>query len=167
MSELTDLPVLTVLPPWGSAIARWGKPWENRPNPPPASIRGRPLLIHQGVLPLTRRGAISTSPAGQRFAAGLRMVVELTGRTEAEILAQLREDEARVLCTVTINTWATIAPAAARVTLHVPPTGEPIALQPWMIPHPDHRVCAWKLEGLSVLDDRPRLRGQQGIWRMP
>ena len=42
-ADLRGLPTLTVLPPWGSSIARWGKPWENRPMPPPRSIRGRPL----------------------------------------------------------------------------------------------------------------------------
>lgn len=169
-ADLSGLPVLTVLPPWGSAIARWGKPWENRPMPPPRTIRGKRLVIHQGVLPLTARGKVCASPAGQRFAAALARVAALSGQAEAALLDQLRADEGRVLCTVIVQAWAGIEPGGTTAIIAEPPfwrVADPVPLDPWMIPDPERRVYAWRLDEMSVVDGGPRLRGQQGIWRMP
>lgn len=167
-ADLRGLPTLTVLPPWGSSIARWGKPWENRPMPPPRSIRGRPLAIHQGLLALTTRGQIRATAAGQRLARDLATVAERVGLSEAAVLDQLREDEGRVLCLVVVMVWARLAPWLASPMLISMGGGQtPVELDPWMHRDPERETYAWGLHDLSVVDGAPRVRGQQGIWRMP
>ncbi len=167
--ELLGLPVLTVLPPWGTAIARWGKGYENRGRPPPASYKGKRLGIHQGQLGTypdgrlrsdERARAVSSAIAGL-ISEGLIPTpkdnrVDEIMRARAQVVA----DAGRLLAIATVADALEVDHDHA-VSLWETP-GRHVELDPWMIPG----QVAWRLTDLEPLTEPILLSGLQGIWRL-
>lgn len=153
---------VTVLPPWGSAILLWGKQYENRGLPPPPCIRERPFLIHQGRLAIRRDGQPTQNPEGRRLREHVPWVAAQVQKSEAEILEILRAQESRLLCVVRVTEWFELFKDHAVSQQEHP--GRKFPLQPWMMPRPDRRVFAWRLDQMTPLPDLVACRGMQGVW---
>lgn len=156
---LLGLPVLTVLPPWGTAIARWGKGDENRGRPPPESYKGKRLGIHQGQITLKRDGTLANTSAMRDMTQEIASLQD-DNLAPSDAVEQVFRDAGRLL------TIATLADALAvhddhAVSLWANP-GKRVDLSTWMVPG----QVAWRLADHEPLDTPILLSGLQGIWRI-
>lgn len=161
--HLIGLPTLTILPPWGTAVARWGKSDENRGRPPPESLRGKRLCIHQGQIDLLANGAPSqnkrTRDAWDSFTALFaRGLLPGDFNDASRHWQQIVTDAGHLLAIVTVADALQIHPNCA-ISMW---TGRRSDLSPWMIPG----QIAWHFTELEPLAEPILLSGLQGVWRL-
>lgn len=165
--ELLGLPVLTVLPPWGTAIARWGKGYENRGRPPPASYKGTRLGIHQGQLAIQHDGRLRNDARTREVGAAIGHLISRglypfydAKNPGLRAVEQVVADAGRLLAIATVADALEVDHDHA-VSLWETP-GRHVELDPWMIPG----QVAWRLTDLEPLNEPILLSGLQGIWRL-
>jgi hypothetical protein len=153
--HLLGLPVLTILPPWGTAVARWGKPDENRGRPPPKALHGQRLGVHQGQLHTYPNGRLRNDARSREVNYAIGGLLEdglIPGRDDprseaiARFRAQVVADAGRLLCIVTV---------ADALDVHHD-------INKWMIPG----QVAWQFTELEPLAEPILLSGLQGVWRL-
>ena len=128
---------LTLIQPWATYIAHYGKDVENRTWPPPRSIMGQRIAIH----------------AGKRFDAGAIPPPLLADRDESLRLkmADLRADD--------VPRGAIIATAiVSGIALSPTEYGSP-----WKVPG----QWGWQLLDVVALPEPIPCKGRQGLWEVP
>jgi len=129
---------LTVLNPWGQAIAYWGKPIENRTWAPPESLIGDRIAIHAGKMPLS--------------GAGLDDVLHTIDELSVDVI-HLPEP-------VTVE-WLLARSSAVVCTAIV---GRPVreSTSKWFM-----GPLGWPLRDIVVMDGPVPCAGAQGLWDLP
>jgi hypothetical protein len=159
-TELIGLPALTMTAPYGTAIARWGKGWENRPWMPPKAVMGHRIGIHQGRIPVTSTGGLAGDETGRSirdaysalhnagmsppgYAAGWKQVFDdsrmLLGTSVVADVVQVLDDHA-------VSRWAS--------------PGKKLERDRWMIPG----GYAWHLADFEPLAQPVPMKGLQRLW---
>lgn len=162
------LPALSLRPPWGTAVARWGKNIENRGLVRPgASLIGRALAIHQGKHwgRDEREAAASLAehldgfPTDQEaHAQGVVAVCRIAGYIDTRTRDERGETRGRLLehdgGVAEVVGFAD--PADARAALE-----EALASPWWFGP------IGWLLADVRPVEPVLPVGGKQGIWRVP
>lgn len=159
-ADTLGLPALTLTAPWGTAIMRWGKPWENRGWMPPESLRGQRLVIHQGKVPLTPSGALTKDAAGRSIFASYQSI-QRAGLCPVDHEAgwkQALADSRMVLGTVVLLDVVEVK-AEHVISLWDSP-GEVMPREPWQI----QGGYAWKLGEPVLLSEPFPMKGLQKLW---
>ncbi|HEY1179400.1 MAG TPA: hypothetical protein VGF17_24860, partial [Phytomonospora sp.] len=160
--HLIGLPVLTILPPWGTCVARWEKRHENRGGPPPRAYEGKRLGIHQGKMDFLPDGRLRANARMQEVDATIGDLVrerriDIPGE---DALAQVIADASMLLAFVTVADALQVHHDHA-VSLWRNP-GRKVDIDKWMVPG----QVAWHFTEREALSAPILLSGLQGIWRI-
>lgn len=164
--DLLGLSALTMTAPYGTAIMRWGKRWENRSWPPPKALAGKRIGIHQSPVPRLRTGEIATGAGGKGILASFNSILDeglldgIPGMTPELAREQFLADGGLLLGTTVLADVVSVY-ADHAVSMWAAP-GKKIDLDPWMIPG----GYAFKVAEPELLATPLALSGLQMFWKV-
>lgn len=161
-AALVGLSALTMTAPYGTAIARWGKGWENRIWMPPKDIMGHRIGIHQGRIPTTSTGGLAQDEVGRSIRDSFRALHD-AGMTPAgydEGWRQVFADSRIMLGTAVVLDVVEVFGDHA-VSLWASP-GKKLDRDRWMIPG----GYAWHVADVEMLETPVPMKGLQRLWKI-
>lgn len=155
-AELLGMPALTMLPPWGTAIARWGKSWENRGWKPAPKLIGKRICIHQGALQLRKDGTLARDIGGREVQRALGRISSIVA-LPSSALDQVLADAGSIIATALLADCVSVLPKTA-ISLFADP-GREIERSPWMMVG----GYAWHLTDIKLCKPL-KINGLQKVW---
>ena len=154
-----ELLALTVLQPFASAIARFGKNVENRTWLPGARLPvGGWLAIHAGLRDYP--GAYTVDfRAWLAFVAGPNLPAEAVSVAESKVSAGTWRERVVLAAYLAALPHGAIV-AVARVAAFSDPAAR---ASPWAVPEQE----PWRFDRVFALPDPVPCKGAQGLWRVP
>lgn len=167
--HLFGLKALTMTAPYGTAIMRWKKPWENRSWPAPKALWNTRIGIHQSALSYRGDGSMSDDDASLGVRSSFDSIVQaglLIGLddasghplTKAAAIEQYQRDSGYLIGTVRLSDIVSTYSDHA-VSLWANP-GVKMPLDPWMQPG----GYAFHFIDHEHLPEPIRLSGLQKFW---